>query len=212
MDPTSDAASAPSPYERALGSSLHTLHPRLRAYFAAIPLGHVGYGRGMFEVVGTPRREWWPVLAVLGRMGIVFPVHEVDVPFSVENHPRSCSSVAAVRRFEFATGARRMTDVMHVVRGRLVDVLGHGGHVRATFEPAVVDGALVLRSIAVGLCLGPMRLRIPRPVAPRVHLVERFDDASGRQHVHLTLDAPLIGRLYEYTGSFTYDVRPEAAA
>ncbi|HAM25570.1 MAG TPA: DUF4166 domain-containing protein, partial [Microbacteriaceae bacterium] len=38
-------------------------------------------------------------------------------------------------------------------------------------------------------------------------LLERFDDASGRQHVSVTLDAPLIGRLYEYSGSFTYEIR-----
>lgn len=207
-----DAASGPSPYERALGSSLHALHPRLRPYFAAIPPGHVGFGRGTFETVGTPRRALWPILSLLGRLGIAFPVNEVEVPFSIENRPRGSSSVAAIRSFEFTSGIRHMTDAMHSVRGCLVDVLGAGGHVRAKFEAAIADGALELRSNAVGLRVGPMRLRIPDSVAPRVHLIERFDDTSGRQHVRVTVDMPMIGRLYEYSGSFTYEIRPEAVA
>jgi hypothetical protein len=207
-----DAAPASSPYERALGSSLHALHPRLRAYFAAIPPGHVGFGRGTFETVGTPRRLLWPILAVLGRLGIAFSVNEVDVPFSIENRPRGSSSVAAIRSFEFPTGVRRMTDAMHVVNGCLIDVLGTGGHVRAKFEAVILNGALELRSSAVGIRVGPMRLRVPDLVAPRVHLIERFDDTSERQYVRVTLDLPMVGRLYEYSGSFTYEVRPEAVA
>jgi len=47
-------------------------------------------------------------------------------------------------------------------------------------------------------------LGIPIPFAPRVTLVERWDDAVDRQHVSLALDAPLLGRIYEYAGHFDY--------
>jgi len=50
---------------------------------------------------------------------------------------------------------------------------------------------------------------VPLPLAPRVTLVERWDEASGRQHVALTLDAPLLGRVYEYEGRFDYAVEDE---
>ncbi|MBE7163154.1 MAG: DUF4166 domain-containing protein, partial [Williamsia herbipolensis] len=63
------------------------LHPRLRAYFAAIPPGHVGRGDGVFAVVGTPRRWLWPFLALFARDDVMFPVWERDVPFTVENRP-----------------------------------------------------------------------------------------------------------------------------
>jgi hypothetical protein len=212
VTPAPDAASGSSPYERALGSTLDALHPRLRTYLGAIPPGHVGRGHGTFDVVGTPRRSLWPLLAVLGRMGIAFPVHEFRVPFSIENRPGRSASVAATRCFDFKTGTRRMTDVMQIRRGRLLDVLGTGGHVRALFEAVVDDGALDMRSVAVGLRIGGLRLRVPDLVAPRVRLVERFDDASESQHVDVTLEAPLIGRLYEYSGSFTYQIRPEEEA
>ena len=51
-----------------------------------------------------------------------------------------------------------------------------------------------------------MRLRVPRAIAPTVTLVERSDVADGRQHVALEVRAPLIGRLYEYSGSFSYRI------
>ena len=63
-----------SPWEAALGDRLDELDPALRAYFSAIPDGSVGRGSGVFDQVGTPRRWLWPVLAILGRTGIVFPV------------------------------------------------------------------------------------------------------------------------------------------
>ncbi len=37
--------------------------------------------------------------------------------------------------------------------------------------------------------------------------MESFDDESGLQQVSVTIDAPLVGRLYEYSGSFRYGIR-----
>lgn len=77
-----------SPYQlSAPADVLARLHPRLRTYFGRIPSGHVGRGSGTFSVVGTPRRWVWPVLAVLARDAVLFPVWEHDVPFTVENRP-----------------------------------------------------------------------------------------------------------------------------
>ncbi|MBT2515941.1 DUF4166 domain-containing protein [Streptomyces sp. ISL-90] len=60
-----------------------------------------------------------------------------------------------------------MTDVVSFRRGRLVDVLGRGRRVAVAFEATVVDRALELRSTAVGMRIGSLRLRLPRAVAPR---------------------------------------------
>jgi hypothetical protein len=40
-----------------------------------------------------------------------------------------------------------------------------------------------------------------------VTLAERFDDASVFQHVTVMIDAPNIGRVFEYSGSFSYGIR-----
>ena len=180
-----------------LGEELEALHPHLADYFSLIPVGRVGRGRGVFATVGTPRRGLYPVLAILGRLGIVFPVWERDVPFTVENR-QDGERLRGRRTFHFRAGDRVMEDAIGVEDGVLVDRLGRRGSLRAEFDAAAVDGALRLRSHRVGW------RHLPLPFAPTVTLLERYDDAVGRQHVDLTMDAPLIGRLYEYSGFFDY--------
>jgi len=196
------ASTAESPWQRALGDDFDRLHPRLRAYFSMIPQGRVGRGEGTFDHVGTPRRWLWPVLRVLQARRILFPVWERDVPFTVENRPEA-GAVRAVRTFHLAHGDRVMIDLVSIEGARLVDRLGDGGKLRAVLTASVLDGAVRLDSTSARWG----RARIP--FAPRVHLIERFDDAVGRQHVALTLESRLFGRIYEYSGHFDY--RVEAA-
>lgn len=190
-----------SPWEQALGSEIERLHPRLRAYFGAIPFGSIGYGRGVFDVVGTPRRWLWPVLAILGLDSIIFPVWERHVAFRVRNAPGS-NRVDSLRRFEFSDRSRTMVDSTSIGPGGLTDRLGRRGFMLVRLGARVSDRMLVLESTSVVVCGIPL----PAAIAPRVVLTERWDDATERQQVSLVLDAPVVGRLYEYTGSFTYRV------
>lgn len=195
-----------SPYARALGERIDELHPRLRAYFSAVPDGAVGIGEGVFHVVGTPRRWLWPVLRVLERRGVVAAVWERDVPFRVENRTIASRAIGE-RTFRFTRGPWVMRDAVALTRhGRVLDELGEPGLIAACFDVDVRDGALHLTSRAVGVRLGRLRMRIPRLIAPVVRLTERFDDAIDRQQVALTIDAPLLGRVYEYRGDFEYRV------
>jgi hypothetical protein len=73
----------------------------------------------------------------------------------------------------------------------------------------VDGGALRLRSTGVSVRLGRLRVPLPTLVAPVLDLREGFDDAAGRQRVHLRLTHPLIGLLYEYRGTFEYRVEEE---
>jgi hypothetical protein len=195
-----------SPYEVALGGDLTGLHPKLRAYFTAIPAGQHGLGRGTFSTVGTPRRWLWPVLALLARDGVLFPVWERDVPFLVVNRPGP-ARVDAVRRFEFAGGTRDMIDSIRADdAGGLVDRLGRSGRLQAGLDSRIVDGALHLDSTRVSVRAFGLRVPVARRLAPRVHLVERFDDHDQRQHVRVTVTLPLVGIGYEYAGSFRYAI------
>ncbi|RKR75137.1 DUF4166 domain-containing protein [Frondihabitans australicus] len=205
-----------------LGAALDDLHERLGAYFGAIPAGHVGRGHGVFDVVGTPRRWLWPILAVLGREGIAFPAWAHGVAFDVENRPTRThegdAAVSARRTFHLSGGDRAMVDEIAADnRGphgdwRLVDRLGPGRLVQASFGADVRGGALVLRSTGVGVRLGAWVLPILRPLAPVVRLTERFDGDRERQHVSITLSMPVIGRIYEYSGFFTYRIEPDTAS
>lgn len=185
---------------QALGDDLERLHPRLRAYFGTMPAGSIGYGRGEFDVVGTPRRWLWPLLALLSLDAVLFPVWERDVPFRVRNVPFD-GAVTALRRFEFAGGSRTMADSTSF-EGALVDRLGRRGLVRARLVARVREGMLVLESTRT-VVLG---IPLPAAISPRVTLTERWDDEVGRQHVSLLLEAPVVGRLYEYSGHFDYRV------
>ncbi|POH67411.1 DUF4166 domain-containing protein [Cryobacterium zongtaii] len=195
----------PSPYEAALGGDLTGLHPQLRAYFTAIPAGRHGLGRGTFDRVGTPRRWLWPVLALLARDAVLFPVWEHDVPFLVVNRPGP-DRVHAVRRFEFPAGSRDMIDVIGADAGGLADRLGRSGRLEARLDARIVDGALHLDSAGVYVHLAGRRVPVPRLCAPLVHLTERFDDGDQRQHVQVTVSLPFVGRVYEYSGSFRYSI------
>ncbi|MFK3678458.1 DUF4166 domain-containing protein [Microbacterium sp. NPDC090218] len=197
-----------SPYARALGERIDDLHPRLRTYFAAIPDGAVGIGEGVFQRVGTPRRWLWPLLRLLERRGVVAAGWERDVPFRVENRTIASRAIGE-RTFHFARGAWVMRDAVALTQhGRVVDELGEPGLIAVCFDVETNRGALRLTSRAVGVRLGRFRVRIPRPIAPVVRLTERFDDALDRQRVSLTVDAPLIGRVYEYRGDFRYRIEP----
>ena len=197
-----DDSAAESPWQRALGNEFAGLHPRLHAYFSAIPADRVGRGTGTFDVVGTPRRWLWPMLRMLQRRQILFPVWEHGVPFTVENH-RDAGAVRATRTFKLVSGDRVMVDAVSVGAAGLVDLLGDGGTLGARFTASVVDGEL--RLVSTSARWG----RLPIPFAPRVQLTERFDDTVGRQHVALTLESRIFGRIYEYSGYFDY--RVEAA-
>ena len=188
-----------SPWQQALGADFGALHPRLRGYFSAIPAGRVGRGSGTFDVVGTPRRWLWPVLRLMQRRRILFPVWERDVPFTVENRPGD-ARVRAIRTFRLAAGERVMVDEISWDSAGLIDRLGDDGVLSAGLTASVVDGAVVL----VSNWARWGRLRIP--FAPTVHLTERFDEAVGRQHVAFTLDSRVFGRIYEYSGHFDYAI------
>jgi hypothetical protein len=190
-----------SPWEKALGDDIERLHPRLRDYFGAIPDGSMGYGEGVFDVVGTPRAWLWPILMILSFDSVVFPVWEHGVPFRVRNSPGP-GRVDSLRRFEFDGRSRTMVDSTSATAHGIVDRLGRRGIIAARFDARVRDRMLVLESSAT-LVLG---IPLPRAIAPRVVLTERWDDSTDRQRVSLVVEAPLIGRLYEYSGSFTYRI------
>lgn len=214
-----------SPYELSTPPDvLARLHPRLRTYFGPIPPGHVGRGEGIFTVVGTPRRWLWPVLAWFARDGVMFPVWERDVPFTVENRPARVRrgstgleaqvAVRAHRTFRFRSGARTMVDAITAEPDGLVDHLGRRGRVSALLRTEVDGtgpdaGALRLVSTRVTFRALGREVRLPAVIAPRVTLVERFDDEADRQRVSLVLSAPVVGTLYRYEGAFRYEIAPD---
>jgi Domain of unknown function (DUF4166) len=199
-----------SPYEVVLGEQLDELHPKLRPYFAAIPAGQVGRGSGIFSAVGTPKRWIWPILWVLARQSILFPVWSHDVPFTVENRPSRDAddriALIGLRGYQFADGERTMVDAITAEPRGLVDYLGTKRRFVSVFEATTVNGMLQLTSTRTLIRFGRWQLPIARWFAPVVTLTERYDDSSNSQRVSVILTAPLVGRIYEYEGTFSYGI------
>lgn len=214
-----------SPYELSTPPDvLARLHPRLRTYFGPVPPGHVGRGEGVFDVVGTPRRWLWPVLAVFARDSVMFPVWERDVPFTVENRPARVRrgsgvslearvAVRAHRTFRFRSGSRTMVDAITAEPDGLVDHLGRHGRVSARLRAEVdADGpdAGALRLVSTRVTFRALGREVHLPaLSPRVTLTERFDDEADLQRVSLVLTAPVLGTLYRYEGAFRYEIAPD---
>jgi hypothetical protein len=190
------AVTGRSPWEAALGHRMGGMHPKLRAYFSALPEGAVGRGLGVMDVVGSPRRCLWPVLAMLGAAHVIFPVWERDVRFTVVNRMVD-GRLVAERTFRFARRTRVMRDEITARGAAVVDRVGP---VAVELEPRIRDRGLQLHSTRVRL----LGIPLPRAIAPRLALEERI--VSGGQHVSLTLDLPVVGRVYEYRGRFIYRI------
>ncbi|TDE91533.1 DUF4166 domain-containing protein [Occultella glacieicola] len=200
-----------SPYEVVLGGRLSELHPRLQRYFTTIPPSHVGVGEGAFTRAGTPHRWLWPVIRVLERRHVVFAGWARQVPFRIQNRTIDGRAVAT-REFQLPGRTWTMTDeVVCAPGGGVADRLGTPATVAATFDVSTVAGALVLTSRTVGLRYGWLRVRIPRRIRPTIRLHESYDDARAQQRVDLTVDLPILGRVYGYGGYFTYRIEKEPA-
>lgn len=199
-----------SPYALALGPHLHDLHPTLQAYFSGVGTDQVGIGEGVFDRVGTPHRWLVPFLRPLQHRGVLVAGWHTDIPFRIENRV-AAGRATAERTLRLPGGDWTMHDSVRLApSGRLVDELGDPVTVSASFETTAVDDAVTLRSRAVGVRLGRIRVRIPRILSPVVRLREAHDPAIGAQRVDVTIDAPLIGRVYEYGGTFTYRIEEDA--
>ncbi|MGM7668266.1 DUF4166 domain-containing protein [Microbacterium sp. A93] len=198
-----------SPYARALDDRMHELHPTLQQYFSSLPEGHIGVGEGVFSRVGTPRRWLWPLLRPLHERGVVYAGWQLSVPFRVTNRLVNGRAVSE-REFLLPGQSWTMRDAVSLrPHGRLVDELGEPGIVAASFEAEVRDGALMMTSHTVGIRIGMAKVRFPRFLSPVVRLTESFDDVLERQRVAVTIDVPLLGRVYEYAGDFSYRIEED---
>jgi hypothetical protein len=193
-----------TPWASALGWRIDELPPALADYFGGVPYGSHGLGEGVFTRVGSPRRWLWPLLALLGRWNIAWPLWEKQVPFTIVNVPTPHGQIS-VRRFHFASGDRTMTDRVVWTRRGLRQRTGAGERLVSELFVELDEDGLLITSGRVGVDIAGLRFTLPPSWSPRITVRERALD-DGRQHVSLTIDLPIVGRLYEYAGAFSYHV------
>ena len=208
LNTMTDVTDQDGPYRQALGERANALHPRLESYFSPLPPGRVGRGHGVLARLGT-RSPLRVLMRPFRASGGVYTGWARDVPFDLTNRGED-GEVIAERRFRVTEGDWVMRDRVRLVgEGAVEDLIGDPPTLSAVFDVAVDRGALVLRSRSTTVRLGRLRLRIPRLVAPRIHLEERFVDELDRQQVSLSVDLPVLGRIYEYRGTFVHHIEEE---
>lgn len=206
---TASLSEGHSPYERALGERLRDLHPKTAWYFSTIPAGHVGVGTGTFDTAGTRTRWIRPLFRLTQRAQIAFSGWERDVPFRIENRTIQGRAVAT-RWFDLPRGSWVMPDWVELTRdGILRNEVGRGLTAVTTFDISVDNGGVRLQTRRIGLRVGKIRVSAPRWLSPKISLTEGWDEALQRHRVAMTIDVPLIGRVYEYGGTFRYAIEED---
>lgn len=103
--------------------------------------------------------------------------------------------------------------------GRVFDTLQREGEGRLLAESAgpfellfrlsVERGALVYTPAGAALKVGPLRVPLPRALAPRVEARERVADDGEGVHVHVSSNAPIVGLMLSYEGRLRVKVEGE---
>jgi hypothetical protein len=169
----------PSLYAELLGAAWVGLPPVLRR------LHGEGRAAGRFTI----RRGTGVLPALLGWL-CRFPAAGEDVPTRLVVRREG-----AGQRWERTFGTHALATAQCARGGLLVERLGP---VECVFRLRVEGPGLLYEQLGAWLCLGPWRLPLPGPLAPRIQ-AEALEVAEGMR-VHVRIGSALVGGLLSYEG------------
>lgn len=167
-------------YERLVGDGWRELDEPVRRFHAR------ARGEGVFAV---RRGEGLLARALARLLGLPAGGEAVPLRLSVEPHDGG-----ELWRREFA-GREFVTEQGEHAGALLAE---RAGPFELLFRLTAEGGALVYAQEGAALRVGGLRLRLPRPLAPRTEASERADEGGVRVSVRVT--APLFGPLISYEG------------
>ena len=205
----------------ALGEDAERLHPEILAQMR-IEADPAGPGHdsadGVFAVAGSRFGR----ISVLGRPvvgpGLLVTRFARDVPFRIEtvSAPRSSgrSMLVTVREFRFRGATQFVRDRLFATGhpGLVQNALGDRGRVEMLEHCSVTkDGALRMRTRAVRLRFGRLRIPLRGLLRVEVDLVDGWDEARRRRTIDMRATSPLVGTVLEYRGWYRYASATTAA-
>ena len=173
-------------YERLVGAAWGQLPEPVRRLH---PAGSAVRGAGRFDV----RRGRSLTARLLARVARL-PAEGRGVPVVLTVEPEGAGRERWHRDFE---GRPFITHQREHPRGHLAD---RAGAVEMYFRMETDAGALVYRQAGVALRLGPLRIRLPGALAPRIEAREWAEPGDARVCVSVSVSAPLVGLLVNYEG------------
>lgn len=190
------AAAAPMLRQKQ-GSSLYkeVLGPRWSGLPATVRRLHEpGSARGPFTI----RRGAGVMSAVLGWL-CRFPAAGEQVPTRL-----AVRQDGALQRWERSFGGHVLTTVQRAREGGLIGE--QLGPVECVFQVRPVEGGIAYEQVGAWLCLGPLRLPLPRVLAP--HIEATATGVPEGMQVRVTVGSAMAGWLLTYEGL----VKPEEEA
>ena len=108
------------------------------------------------------------------------------------------------RTFHLNGKPRRFDAVMifDEQRQSILDWFGKGSLLEAELIPTVDDGALILRSGAQRLILGPVKVPMPAFLTAKA-TVREWAASDGKLEINVVLENPLVGPFFGYEGNFS---------
>lgn len=203
-------------FAAAMGSDFARLHPQLQKRFGVSSAAGVScVGRGVMDEIWRGPSFTVPFLWIGAWRNILVPTRGRAVPFTIENYAYVDSlgreTVTFNRTFELPGHRRARFDATMIrgASGGIIDYLGSHQHLAVDLEfVAEPDGSLTIRSGAQRLYERAVAFRFPDMLTGRAVLHERFDDATGRFAIDVTVSNKRFGDLCGYRGTFTCDYPP----
>jgi hypothetical protein len=197
----------------ALGETARDLHPEILAQMRAEST--TVHSEGSFSRAGCR----FGMLTALARPfvgpGMLVTRFGHDVPFSITQRsgraPSGRATLDATREFRFSGGTQRISDRLTATGrpGIVHNSLGDRGRVQLLEECTVTaTGALRMRTVAVAVRIGSLRLALRGILRIRVVVEDGWDAEHGRRTISMHARNPLLGTILEYRGWY----RPVVAA
>jgi hypothetical protein len=122
------------------------------------------------------------------------PSAGVDVPvrLAVTTHARGERWART-----FGTDTPLVTEQWAGAAGQIIERIGP---TEVSYRLEVAGGALYYRHTGTALRLGPIRLPVPRWLAPRISARESALTNENSTHISVEVSHPLVGRLISYKG------------
>lgn len=196
-------------YERVLGASFRTLHPRMQERFGFNSQdGVASIGKGVMERIWYAKWASAPLLLGSTRR-IMFPQAGENIPFTVANYAYRDSfgreTVTWSRRFRFPNGVRKFdaTMIYSPERRRIVDYLGTKQHLAVDLALDVSpNGGIHIRSGEQRFYEKLLRFRFPERLTGIADVYEWYDDAAGCYRIKVDVNNPVLGPVFRYAGRF----------
>ncbi|MEV8251954.1 DUF4166 domain-containing protein [Microbacterium sp. NPDC076768] len=193
----------------ALGDDAVRLHPEIRAQMQVVADSDTA--EGVFEIAGSRfGRLAWCAAPVVGP-GLLVTRRERNVPFSITTVAAQTRSgrvsLDTAREFRFRAVTQHITDRLTITArpGIVHNVMGARGRVQLLEHCSVTaEGALRMRTHAVSLKLGRVRIALRGILRVDVDLVDGWDEELRRRTINMRATNPLLGTVLEYRGWYRH--------